>query len=97
MGRRAQIGIVAAVVLLLVFAVGAGAYDSSQQDEIADGVTVAGVDVGGLDRDQAERRVRRRLLSPLQHSIRVGYDGRTWKPTMMASDADASNTSDSEI
>lgn len=79
MGRKAQIGIVAAVVLLLLFAVGAVAYDSSQRDTIADGVTIAGVDVGGLDEQEAERRVRRRLLAPLRHSIRVGYDGRTWE------------------
>lgn len=79
MGRKAQIGIVAAVVLLLVFAVAAVAYDSSRQDEIADGVTIAGVDVSGLDEEQAKRKVRRKLLAPLRHSIRVGHDGRTWE------------------
>jgi len=78
-GRRAQIGIVIAVVALLLFAVGAVAYDSSQRDEIAEGVTIAGVDVGGLDESEAKRKVRRRLVAPLRHSIRVGYDGRTWK------------------
>ena len=31
------------------------------------------------------------------HVYRSANEGRTWKPMMMASDADASNTSDSEI
>ena len=49
MGRKAQIAIVAARLLAPVGgAVGAYAYDSSQKDEIADGVTIGGVDVGGL-------------------------------------------------
>ncbi len=55
------------------------AYDRSQEETIADGVTIGGVDVGGLDAQAAEHRVRRKLLLPLQHSLRVGYDGESWK------------------
>ena len=78
MGRKAKIGIVTAVVMLLG-AVAAYAYDSSQQDTIAEGVTIAGVHVGGLNASQAERRVRRKLVAPLNHSLRVGYDGQSWE------------------
>ena len=35
-------------------AVGAYAYDSSQKDKIAEGVTIAGVDVGGMEAEEAE-------------------------------------------
>ena len=79
MGRKAQIAIAAVAVLLLVL-IGVGyAYDSSQKDKIADGVTIAGVDVGGMDEAEARRAVQRQLLEPLRHSLRVGYDGTSWE------------------
>jgi lipoprotein-anchoring transpeptidase ErfK/SrfK len=78
MGRKTRIAIVAIAALLLL-GVGVGyAYDSSAKDEIADGVTVGGVDVGGMDEAEAKRTVRRQLLGPLRHSLRVGYDGESW-------------------
>jgi lipoprotein-anchoring transpeptidase ErfK/SrfK len=79
MGRKAQIAIAAVVVLLLVL-VGVGyAYDNSQKDEIADGVTIGGVDVGGMSEAEAKQEVSRQLLGPLRHSLRVGYDGESWE------------------
>jgi lipoprotein-anchoring transpeptidase ErfK/SrfK len=78
LGRKGWIAAIVAVGLVAVLVVGAYAYDSSQKDKIADGVTVAGVDVGGLTADQAARKVRRQLLSPLRHSLRVGFDGESW-------------------
>jgi lipoprotein-anchoring transpeptidase ErfK/SrfK len=79
MGRGATIAIVA-VVALVVLVVGVGyAYDSSQKDKIADGITVGGVDVGGMDEAEAKREVSRQLLGPLRHSLRVGYDGQSWE------------------
>jgi lipoprotein-anchoring transpeptidase ErfK/SrfK len=64
--------------LVVVLAAGAYAYDSSQKDKIADGVTIAGVDVGGLTEEEAAARVRKHLLSPLRQSLRVGFDGESW-------------------
>jgi lipoprotein-anchoring transpeptidase ErfK/SrfK len=78
MGRKMQIAIVVGVLVLLLGAVGAYAYDSSQEDKIADGVTIGGVDVGGMNEAEAEQAVRRQLLAPLRHSLRVGYDGEHW-------------------
>ncbi len=78
MGRKATIAIAVVAVLLLAL-VGVGyAYDSSQKDKIADGVTIGGVDVGGMDEAEALQEVRRQLLGPLSHSLRVGYDGESW-------------------
>jgi hypothetical protein len=79
MGRKTKIAIATALALLALGAVGAYAYDSSQSDTIAEGVTIAGVDVGGMDAERAERAVRRQLLAPLRHSLRVGYDGESWR------------------
>ncbi len=79
MGKRTSIAVVVVAVVLVAVVGGAYAYDSSQKDKIADGVTVAGVDVGGMSEAQATAAVRRKLLSPLRHSLVVTFDGQTWK------------------
>lgn len=79
MGRKTKIALATVVAMLFLGAVAAYAYDSSRDDTIAEGVTIGGVDVGGMDADRAERAVRRQLLAPLRHSLRVGYDGERWE------------------
>src|ERR1700712_1888977 len=79
MGRKSWIAVGAVLVLIVALVGGAYAYDSSQKDKIADGVTVAGVDVGGMDQGEAEAAVRHHLLEPLRHSLKVSYDGESWK------------------
>jgi lipoprotein-anchoring transpeptidase ErfK/SrfK len=78
MGRKSKIALIAGVLLLVVLVGVAYAYDSSQSDTIPDGVTIGGVDVGGMDEAEAKRAVRRQLLAPLRHSLRVSYDGESW-------------------
>jgi lipoprotein-anchoring transpeptidase ErfK/SrfK len=78
LGRKTKIAIVTGVVVVLLGAAGAYAYDSTQKDKIADGVTIGGVDVGGMDVAEAKSAVQARLLAPLGHSLRVGYDGESW-------------------
>jgi lipoprotein-anchoring transpeptidase ErfK/SrfK len=78
MGRKTKIAIATVAVVLGLGAIGAYAYDGSQKDTIADGVTIGGVDVGGLGATEAKRAVRRQLLAPLRHSLKVGYDGESW-------------------
>jgi hypothetical protein len=69
-----------AVAVLALAAAGAGwAYDSSHRDEIAEGITIGGGDVGGLTEAQAEAKLRRRFLDPMRESFEVGFDVRTWK------------------
>src|SRR6478735_8001654 len=79
MGKRTSIALLIAAVALVVVVAAAYAYDSSQKDKIADGVTVAGVDVGGMNEEEAAAAVRRKLLAPLRHSLVVNFDGQTWK------------------
>jgi lipoprotein-anchoring transpeptidase ErfK/SrfK len=79
MGPKTKIAVVAGVLVLLLGAIGAYAYDSSQDGKIADGVTIGGVDVGGMSEAEAKRAVRRELLAPLRHSLKVGYDGESWR------------------
>ncbi len=79
MGRKFQIGIIAAVVTLLVAAVAAYAYDSSRKDEIAEGVRVAGVDVSGLSTDEARELVDAEVVDPLRKPIIVTAEGVKYK------------------
>jgi lipoprotein-anchoring transpeptidase ErfK/SrfK len=79
MGRRAWIAIVVLAVVVLGAVGAAYAYDSSHKDEIAEGVTIGGVPVGGLTAAEAEAKVQRKLLDPLRQSLVVKFDGQEWK------------------
>lgn len=65
--------ILVAVLLLALIggSVAAFAYDSSRDDLIANGVTIAGVDVGGMTTAEATRVVRHELQKPLERPISV--------------------------
>jgi lipoprotein-anchoring transpeptidase ErfK/SrfK len=63
---------------LVVLLVGAGAvylYDASQSDDIADGVKVGGVAVGGLTRNQARDKIRNELGGPLNQPVKLTGPG----------------------
>ena len=61
MPRKTLIVLAVSVAVLLVAAAGVFAYDETQKDTIAEGVTVGGVDVGG--QTEAEARARRSSVS----------------------------------
>ncbi len=66
--------LVAVLVLLLIGgAVAAYAYDSSREDQIAKGVTIAGVDVSGMDAQEAQRHVAAQLKPALEQPVRVDF------------------------
>ena len=75
MGRRVQIALAAAAGALLLLAVGAYALDRTNSDEIADGVRVGDVEVGGLSTEQAGRRLHARLAKPLEQPVTVTFEG----------------------
>jgi lipoprotein-anchoring transpeptidase ErfK/SrfK len=79
MGKRTSIAVIVAAAVLVVAVAAAYAYDSSQKDKIADGVTIGGVDVGGMNEGEAAAAVRHKLLAPLRHSLQVSFDGQAWK------------------
>src|SRR5581483_7872898 len=63
-------------VLIVLANAGAAAaylYDSAQADEIARGVTIAGIDVGGLSRAQAQARLETRLVPRLRQPLVLTY------------------------
>ena len=75
MGRKLQITAVFFVAILLLAAVGAYAWDSSRSDQIAEGVTIGGVDVGGMTADEATEAVDAELVEPLRQKVTVKFDG----------------------
>ena len=79
--------ILVAVVLLVLIggAVAAFAYDSSRDDHIAKGISIAGVDVGDMTTAEARRVVQRELQEPLERPV-VVRRGQT-RFTLSAQDA----------
>src|SRR5258707_416823 len=82
MGKRAPFIIAALVVLVLIGgSVALYSYDSGRKDVIAKGVTVAGVDVGGMRRAAATQLLQQRLADPLGHAIIVRANGKRYRLT----------------
>ncbi len=75
MGRKLQITVVILIAILLMGAVGAYAWDSSRKDQIAEGVTIGGVDVGGMTADEARALVDAELVEPLREHVTVTFEG----------------------
>jgi lipoprotein-anchoring transpeptidase ErfK/SrfK len=73
MRQRSFIILAACLAALILGSVAAWAYDSSRDDLIADGVTIAGVDVGGLRKAKAREVVRSRVTRGLELPVRVRY------------------------
>ncbi|GAB7005124.1 VanW family protein [Nocardioides sp. AN3] len=77
--ERAGFGVVLAVIVVLALLVGgawAGAY-AFAGDKLPNGTTVAGVPVGGLRPDAAQRRLREALARRVTHPVTVTADGRS--------------------
>jgi len=69
------------VTLLLAALTAAGlyAYDRNRTNVIASGVTVGGIDVGGLSRATAARKIRAALAAPLARTVTVRLEGHSWR------------------
>lgn len=71
--------IIAAALTGLLIALGAVyVYDASRGDTIAKGITVGGVDIGGLSPDAAQRKLEQRYLAALNRPIVVHHADTTW-------------------
>jgi lipoprotein-anchoring transpeptidase ErfK/SrfK len=94
MSRRLIAVLAVTVIVLLVGAGSLYAYDRQVRTRIADGVTVNGIDVGGLTPPQARAKLQRSLLDPLSRPVSVRYKGRrftlTTEQAQVAVDLDGS-------
>jgi lipoprotein-anchoring transpeptidase ErfK/SrfK len=74
--HKVAIALVALLTMGLLLAVGVWAYDDAQKDQIAPGVTIGGVEVGGRDADSARKIIKREVVAPLKQPVVVTYDGK---------------------
>ncbi|HEV7751140.1 MAG TPA: L,D-transpeptidase family protein [Baekduia sp.] len=78
MRSKPFIAVAALVAALLVLGAATLVYDHGRRDTIAPGVTVGGVDIGGLKHDAAAAKLRRQILDPLRQSIVVDHGSHRW-------------------
>jgi lipoprotein-anchoring transpeptidase ErfK/SrfK len=79
-GKRLRLLIGVAGALLLLGGV-SFAYDSSRDDLISHGITVAGVDVGGMRREAAQTKLAESLRPRLERPVRVAVAGHRFSLT----------------
>jgi lipoprotein-anchoring transpeptidase ErfK/SrfK len=85
--RHRAIVIVTVVAGVVVLAVGGAAYSAyryerSHADRILPGVTIAGVDVGGMTRSEAVTAVREAAAITLSRPLKLRAEGHTWTVTL---------------
>ena len=81
MPRRLVAVLVLAVTVLLVGAGSLYAFDRKVKTRIAEGVTVNGVDVGGLKPEVARAKLQAALVEPLTRPVAVRHKGRRFRLT----------------
>ena len=79
MRHRAFILLAGLLALLIFGAVGVYAYDAAREDTIAEGVTIAGVDVSGMKVDEARDAVAQQVEAPLGKIVNVRYGKRSFE------------------
>lgn len=99
MSQAAKISILAVVLVIGCAVGGAFAYDASKSDEIAPGVRIAGVDVGGHNRDEARRLLKQNVVKPLMRPVTVKFDDKTYEvsPKSIGMDADIEGMLDEAV
>jgi lipoprotein-anchoring transpeptidase ErfK/SrfK len=78
MSQKVLIALVALITMGLLLAVGVWAYDDAQKDQIAPGVKIGGVDVGGRDADSARKIIKREVVAPLRQPVVVTFEGKDY-------------------
>ncbi|HSD79151.1 MAG TPA: peptidoglycan binding domain-containing protein, partial [Solirubrobacteraceae bacterium] len=81
MRSRTFVVVTVVLVTLGMLAGAVYAFDHARRDEIAKGVTVGGVDVGGLTPAEARAKLQRQILDPLREPVVVTRGRRTWRLT----------------
>lgn len=81
MSRKVLIPVLAVIGVIALFVGAAYAWDQGSSNKVAPGVDVAGVEIGGLTREEAITRLKRDYLGELQQPVVASYDGKSWKLT----------------
>jgi lipoprotein-anchoring transpeptidase ErfK/SrfK len=78
MHQKLLIALTVLVTMGLLAAVGVWAYDDAQKEQIAPGIEVGGVDIGGRSADEARKVIEKQVVAPLQQPVVVSYDGKEY-------------------
>jgi lipoprotein-anchoring transpeptidase ErfK/SrfK len=78
MRSKTFIAVLTSLVALLALAGGVVAYDGTRDDAVPKGVTVAGIDIGGLDRAAAISKLDARYVAGLERPIKVHHGTKTF-------------------
>src|SRR6476469_3594788 len=81
MRQRSFIVIAVVLAVLVLGAVGVYAYDNSNKDTIANGVTAGGIDISGMKPKAAQAKLDRELATPLQRTVYVKFAHKRYKLT----------------
>jgi lipoprotein-anchoring transpeptidase ErfK/SrfK len=79
MGRKSKFALIGALLLVAALVAGVYLYDHAQEGKIAEGVTIDGIAVGGMDAGEAEALVRKQILRPLDKPVTTSFGDRRWK------------------
>ena len=85
MGQKTFIGVAAFLFVLVGGAIALYVYDAGRDDQIAEGITVAGVDVGGMGSGEATKVVAAKVAGQVERPIVVRFRKRKYQ--LSASDA----------
>ncbi len=77
--RRALIAPVVVLVVVLLAGSGVVVADAARPERVAEGITVAGIDLGGMTPAAAHARLERELVGRLRRSLVVAHNGRVWR------------------
>jgi len=89
MRNKTFIALAVTLVMLIVGSVAVYAYDASKDGEIAEGVTVGGVDVGGMNANQARRAIQEQIEEPFRQPVVVEHEGRRFRLSSQTAELDA--------
>lgn len=97
--QKLLIATVVALGMLLLLAVGVWAYDNAQKDQIAPGVKVGGLELGGRSVEEARTLIENEVVKPLRQPVIVHYAGEdhTLSPKQLRQTADVDGMVDEAI
>lgn len=79
MGTKPLITMVAIVAALAVGAISLYVWDSGYDETISEGITIGGIDVGGMEPASARAQIRQNLVAPLDKPVRIKEGENTYK------------------
>lgn len=81
MHHKLLIAAATAVTMFLLLAVAVWAYDNAQKDQIAPGISVGGVEIGGRDTESARKIIKNEVVDPLRQPVVVEFAGEDYTLT----------------